>query len=73
MPLCQSENGGQQLRCKLDLSSNKRDQDSQLFAYLLGDFAITGNAAGEYVIPYHLESRAFLPINSSMVVKVSAD
>ncbi len=72
-PLCQSENGGQQLRCKLDLSSNKRDQDSQLFAYLLGDFAITGNAAGEYVIPYHLESRAFLPINSSMVVKVSAD
>lgn len=72
-PLCQPENAGQQLRCTLDLSSYKREPYSGSYGYQLGDFTMTASAAGEYVIPYHLESRAFLPIHSSMVVTVSAD
>jgi hypothetical protein len=72
-PLCQPENAGQQLRCTLDLSSYKREPYSGSYGFQLGDFTITANTAGEYVIPYHLESRAFLPIHSSMVVTVSAD
>lgn len=72
-PLCQLENADQQLRCTLDLSSYEQEPYSRSYGYQLGDFTMTASAAGDYVIPYHLESRAFLPVNSSMVVKVSAD